>query len=133
MIRAVADTHALIWYLTGDPRLSAPARVFIDTALSQGEQIALSVITLIEMIYLTEKKRIPRPILERAVALFTESPGAFAVMPVDLGIAQTLLLPETQSIPDMPDRIIAATAVYLDVPLVSRDRKIELSPIQTIW
>ncbi len=32
-----------------------------------------------------------------------------------------------------PDRIIAATALYLGVPLVSRDRKILLSQVQTVW
>jgi predicted nucleic acid-binding protein len=33
----------------------------------------------------------------------------------------------------MPDRIIAATALHLGVPLVSRDRKIQASSIHTIW
>ena len=36
-------------------------------------------------------------------------------------------------IPNLPDRIIAATALYAKVPVISRDRKIKLSSIQTIW
>jgi predicted nucleic acid-binding protein len=36
-------------------------------------------------------------------------------------------------IPDMPDRIIAATALHLGVPLISRDAKIKASHITTIW
>jgi PIN domain nuclease of toxin-antitoxin system len=36
-------------------------------------------------------------------------------------------------VPDMPDRIIAATAVHLGVPLVSRDRRLQAAGIQTIW
>jgi len=36
-------------------------------------------------------------------------------------------------IPDMPDRIIAATAVHLNVPIISRDGKIKLSDLDTIW
>jgi predicted nucleic acid-binding protein len=35
-------------------------------------------------------------------------------------------------IPDMPDRIIAATAVCLGVPLVMRDGKIRASAVRTI-
>jgi predicted nucleic acid-binding protein len=35
-------------------------------------------------------------------------------------------------IPDMPDRIIAATAVHLNVPLISRDGKIRVSGVNTI-
>ena len=33
----------------------------------------------------------------------------------------------------MPDRIIAATALHLGLPLISRDRKIQLSSVNTIW
>jgi predicted nucleic acid-binding protein len=36
-------------------------------------------------------------------------------------------------VPDMPDRIIAATAAYLDVPVISRDRRILSTNLQTIW
>jgi predicted nucleic acid-binding protein len=36
-------------------------------------------------------------------------------------------------VPDLPDRIIAATAVYLGVPLISRDRAIRASSVETIW
>ena len=34
---------------------------------------------------------------------------------------------------DMPDRIIAATALHLGLPLISKDHKIQVSGIQTIW
>jgi hypothetical protein len=33
----------------------------------------------------------------------------------------------------MPDRIIAATALYLRVPVISRDYEIQLSGVDTIW
>jgi PIN domain nuclease of toxin-antitoxin system len=33
----------------------------------------------------------------------------------------------------MPDRIIAATAVSLQVPIISRDGYIRASAVQTIW
>jgi predicted nucleic acid-binding protein len=36
-------------------------------------------------------------------------------------------------VPDLPDRIIAATALHLGVPLVTRDRQITASGIATIW
>ena len=58
MIAAVADTHAALWYLFGDPRLSAPAKAFIDEAASSGRKVALSVISLAEILYLIEKNRL---------------------------------------------------------------------------
>ena len=41
-------------------------------------------------------------------------------------------VPRSQ-VPDMPDRIIAATALYLGLPLLSRDSAIQLSEVKTIW
>ena len=36
-------------------------------------------------------------------------------------------------VPDTPDRIIAATALYFEVPIISRDSQIRNSAILTIW
>ncbi len=36
-------------------------------------------------------------------------------------------------IPDMPDRIVAATAVYFGVPAIGRDGHIRASNVQTVW
>jgi PIN domain nuclease of toxin-antitoxin system len=33
----------------------------------------------------------------------------------------------------MPDRIIAATALYLQVPIISQDHKIQATSLTTIW
>ncbi len=36
-------------------------------------------------------------------------------------------------VPDLPDRVIAATAWHHSVPLVTRDGKIRSCGIETIW
>ncbi|MEG4329729.1 MULTISPECIES: PIN domain-containing protein [unclassified Microcoleus] len=54
-------------------------------------------------------------------------------IPFDRNIALTLRQVDRSQIPDLPDRIIAATALYLNVPVISRDRRIQLSSIDTIW
>jgi predicted nucleic acid-binding protein len=49
-------------------------------------------------------------------------------------IAQILQQIPRSTVPDMPDRIIAATALHLNLPLVSKDRKIQaLQSIQIVW
>ena len=54
-------------------------------------------------------------------------------IPFDRNIALTLRQVDRSQIPDLPDRIIAATVLYLNVPVISRDRRIQLSSIDTIW
>jgi predicted nucleic acid-binding protein len=48
-------------------------------------------------------------------------------------VADALQLTDRSEVPDMPDRVIAATAAALGVPLVSRDAKISASAVQTLW
>jgi len=59
MIAGVADTHTAIWHLFDDPRLSQAARKFIDDAAEARQKIALSPISLAEVVYLIEKRRPP--------------------------------------------------------------------------
>jgi len=54
-IKAIADTHALIWYLVGNICLSAIAKAVFDDALTQGNQIGLSSVTFAEIVYLIKK------------------------------------------------------------------------------
>jgi predicted nucleic acid-binding protein len=48
-------------------------------------------------------------------------------------MADTLRGISRSLIPDMPDRMIAATALALGVSLVSRDQRIQSSGVPTIW
>ncbi len=43
------------------------------------------------------------------------------------------LLGSSRCSPDMPDRIIGATALHLGLPLITRDGKIRASDLRTIW
>ena len=37
------------------------------------------------------------------------------------------------AVPELPDRIIAATALHLGVPLLTRDERIRVSGVPTVW
>ncbi|SRR5258708_4135224 len=133
MLVAIADTHAAIWYLYTDPRLSSRADTFMQSAEANGDQIGLSSITFVEMVYLIEKGRIPAEGLSRLARIIDEPEGVFAEIPVDLKVARALSQIDAAKIPDMPDRIIAATALLRAIPIISRDGKIRLSGLTTLW
>ena len=53
--------------------------------------------------------------------------------PIDRGVVDAVARVDRDSVPDMPDRIIAATALHLGLPLVAKDKKIRAAEIETIW
>ena len=54
-------------------------------------------------------------------------------MPLTVGVAFALAQIPRNEVPDLPDRVIAATALLLGLALVTRDGKIRASHIETIW
>ena len=133
MLGAVADTHAVIWYIFADPRLSTTARTTIQQIAIEGNQIGFSSITLAEIVYLSERGRINADTLDRLLAAVDSEDALLVEIPLEPNIALTLRQVDRSQIPDLPDRIIAASALYLNVPVISRDRRIQLSSVETIW
>ncbi len=134
MAAVIADTHTIVWYLRESNRLSEAALAALDGAISGGDPIYVSSISVVEVAYLVEKYRLPEAAFEQLVEALSDPGTGLAVVPVDLAIAQTLSGIPRETVPDMPDRIIAATALHLNLPLVTRDLQIQaLTTIQTIW
>ena len=133
MIAAVADTHVALWYLLRNPRLSGPARNFIDHTAAEGDEIALSPISLAEIVYLTEKNRLPVEVYDELRKAPADPGFVIEEAPFTSAIVDAMRLVPRSDIPDMPDRIVAATAVYFGVPVISCDGRIRASNIRTIW
>jgi PIN domain nuclease of toxin-antitoxin system len=132
-VALVADTHAILWYLLDQDRLSDLALQALDQAARSGEPVFVSAISIVEIRYLIERGRLPEVAMERLErALLAEEP-ALVLVPLDLAIARAVARIPRTAVPDMPDRIIAATASHADLPLVTRDRRIRASGIATIW
>jgi PIN domain nuclease of toxin-antitoxin system len=130
----VADTHTIIWYLQSPEKLSTNALTSLDDALNNGESIFISAISLVEMNYLVEKNRIPASSLEQLLQLIDDPLVNLVGIPLDTQVAKAFTQIPREIVPEMGDRIIAATALYLSLPLVTKDHKIRnLSNIQTIW
>jgi PIN domain nuclease of toxin-antitoxin system len=130
---AVADTHAVVWYLLDSPRLSAPASAQFEKCRTAGTTVAVSSMSIIEIVYLVEKGRIPPTTLPMLEMQLTEPDALLEIIPISHAVASTVQQVPRAQVPELPDRVIAATALHLGVPLISRDSKISLSDIETIW
>jgi PIN domain nuclease of toxin-antitoxin system len=133
MIKAVIDTHAVIWHLYNDPKLSARVKSFLQTAADQGFQIGISSISFVEIVYLIEKGRIPAETLTGLMVELNKADTQLTEIPLNSAIARTFARVDVAQIPDMPDRITAATAVHLNISIISRDARIKLPTLETIW
>ena len=109
---AVLDTHTVLWYLENSKELSATARTTIEEAIRDARDVHVSAISVIETVYLVERKKLPSTALQRLRnALIDPSAGLF-VAAVDASVANALENVPRSIVTDMPDRIIAATAPH---------------------
>jgi PIN domain nuclease of toxin-antitoxin system len=133
-VGAVAvDTHTIVWYLNNDPRLFPPAYKALDEATVDGQVIHVPSICVVELTYFAEKGRIPKAARERLVKALDDPATTCRLAPLDRSVVDALELVSRNDVPDLPDRIVCATALSLGVPLVTRDGKIRNSQVHTIW
>jgi len=129
----VLDTHTVLWYLENSRELSAVARTMIEGAVRDARHVRVSAISLVETVYLVERRRLTLAALARLRSALTDPSSGLVIAPVDAAVADALQNVPRDVVPDMPDRIIAATALHLGLPLVTRDRRLQAAGIQTIW
>ena len=132
-MRVVADSHAIIWYVQGSPRLSDPAAAALaDAEASEG--VVVSVATLVDLWYVTQTTQgISTDDLARLRARLLSAPTV-DLHPIDLTVADTATAIPRELLRDPWDRFIVATARSLALPLVTRDEAIEQAQlVDTIW
>jgi PIN domain nuclease of toxin-antitoxin system len=129
MKTVVADTHAAHWFLVGDDRLTPTAAA----ALVGAQRILVPSICLVEITYLIEKGRIPAAVMPRLLGELDNPVTTLELAALDMGVVLSLQDIARSDVPDLPDRVIAATALHHRVPLVTCDRKIRTCGIDTIW
>jgi len=129
----VTDTHALIFFATGDLKRMSPSgeRIF-RRAQGGRDRVHVPTICFFELALLLERGRVRSQMsFDEWYAMVAEHPG-LPVEPLtwdDVCEARGLA-----ALIDPFDRLIAATAVRLDVPLVTADERIQSSGlVETVW
>lgn len=131
----VLDTHALVWYLEGNPRLGRQARMAMETVDSE---MILPLIALAEVVYLIEKGRIGITTVSDLLADVTND-SRIEIYPLTLEIFERSLTPEGIPIPELHDRFIVSTGLYLQdlghtVAILTRDKSItDAGVLPVIW
>jgi len=134
MKRYVADTHSITWHLSRDRHLSRRARRIFESADEGYVQVLVPSIVLVEAIFLMQRQRISKSQVLQLFELSEDTNANFYVVPLNMAVAEAVSDFGLAAIPDMPDRIIAATARALNVPLITVDPIItESELVEVIW
>ncbi|OGL48149.1 MAG: hypothetical protein A2161_12825 [Candidatus Schekmanbacteria bacterium RBG_13_48_7] len=127
----VTDTHALIWYMTDAPELSEKVRkIFVNTDNNE-ESIYIPCIIFFELLYLFEKKKIAADF--DFIIKKLEFSRNYRIEPLCLPIIKKSREVPRAIVKDPWDRLIAATSLHLNLPLISRDKILSKIGIKTIW
>lgn len=125
----VTDTMALILHLE-NRRSSETVKAIFDSADVGETTIYVPAMVFAEILYLTERQRIELNLIELEKHLnkfpnYRESPMSFEIVKNGLHIAD---------IPELHDRLIASTANYLKLKLITNDLRIQASKfVDTVW
>ena len=126
----VVDTHALIWYLLGDKKLSKRA-LSIFRAAERGEtRLLLSSIALAEFYFANTRNHWFADF--KTVYHDIVSKGFFRLLSFDPD--HVLDFDQAGAVPEMHDRIIAGLARRIGAPLVTSDPLItDAKLVKIVW
>jgi PIN domain nuclease of toxin-antitoxin system len=119
----VADTHALLWMLRGTLRERSPSGADAIEEALDANALHVSVGSFLDLRYLVDSGRLSEQLLDDARSIVDGD--AFIVVPLELRVLDKMATVPREKVPDPFDRIIAATALMLDLPLVSADEDIQ--------
>jgi PIN domain nuclease of toxin-antitoxin system len=128
-VRLLLDTHALLWWLAGDPRLTPPSR---EAIANPANDVFVSAATAWEI---TTKHRLGK------------LPGAAAIAPDIAGcvvaegfVALAITLPDAEAGGRLPgphrdpfDRLLVAQALGRDLTLISSETAFDAYGVRRLW
>jgi len=124
-VRALLDTHALLWWVTDDPRLSTPARRIIAES-----EVFVSTVSLWEV----EIKRGLGRIAVDTEALVREVAQTIGFAILDVRPTHVLTLAKLPPLHGDPfDRMLVSQAIRERLVLVSQDGTVEKYPVEVRW
>jgi PIN domain nuclease of toxin-antitoxin system len=94
---------------------------------------AIPAFSLAENVYLVEKNRLPASAFDDLKTALKNPNHVLEEAPFTAEVVDAMRQVSREAVPDMPDRIVSATAVFLGVPLISRDGRIRDSNVKTVW
>lgn len=123
------DTVTIVRHFSETGRIGQRAAEILATADSGDNLFAVSAISLMEILYLAERNRIQLGLAETVQAIQSST----SYLMVDLN-HHVLSVAASIDFPELHDRLILATAKWMEVSVISSDRAFrDIDGIDVIW
>jgi PIN domain nuclease of toxin-antitoxin system len=137
-VSVVADTHALVWFLEADERLSARAREVLEQAQQDPHGgIVVSLASRLDLHYLQRSGRFSPEDVRRMWAVTEDPSSNIGSVAITGHVVAYFDSAELAVLQNLGDWLITATAIDLGAPLVTKDRAItsigEAGAVEVIW
>ena len=126
----ITDTHALIWWFTDSPKLGIKASEIFEKCENGECVIFIPSIVMAEALSIFDKKRVSFD-FKKLLKQINDS-AHFVLVALDYPILEKMI--DLKDLTELHDRIIASTAKYLNIPIITKDKALQrLSQIKTIY
>jgi len=125
----LADTVTLIRHLSKTGKIGKAAKRILEDADKGQHHIFISVISLVEILYLSEKHRIPVDLNKTLNSInYSQNYSVVDLTP------EIVKLAAASACKELHDRLILSTAKYLGVSILTSDQAMkDLNEVPTIW
>ena len=125
----LADTVTIVRHFTDSGKIGKKARDILNRIEADQGTLVISVISLMEIMYLSEKNRIDITLSETLEAIELSTNYRIAdLTPEILQVAETVIFNE------LHDRLLLSTAKFLDISIISSDKKFKsVQGVKVIW
>ena len=125
----LADTVAIIRHFANVGKIGKAAKLILQDADSGKSAIWISIISIVEILYLSERNKIPLDFEDVRHKLLPLD--NFRIVDLDFDIVETA---NTVQGLELHDRLIVSTSLYLNVPILTSDQIIKDSgQVDVIW
>ena len=125
----LADTVAIIRHFANVGKIGKAAKLILQDADSGKNTILISIISIVEILYLSERNKIPLDFEDVRHKLLPLD--NFRIVDLDFDIVETA---KTVQGLELHDRLIVSTSLSLNVPILTSDQIIKDSgQVDVIW
>ncbi len=123
------DTVTIIRHFAGIPKIGQAAKQALIEIENGNSEAIISVVSLMEIMYLSEKQRIQIP-FDKTIRRIQKASN---YQLIDL-TPEILITASQIRFTELHDRLIIASARYLDIPIISSDKSFQqVDKLTVIW